>query len=116
MRVFSINPNTNKYFEDISFESLGWGNVYYGSYNYTPIYPRYTFTSSGRIGPLSINNNIKFYTMLRIKKGLEDYLVEVNFTFTLSEREEKPLEEALKAFYEFCDMNKNKLDVENLVN
>lgn len=112
MVIFSIDPNTGNYFkskEDISVDTL-----YQGIYNYTPVYPRYTFNTSGRFNYTHTNPEIKFYTMIPIKRLFVKYLVEVTHTFIINPYQEKSLEKCIEMFHEFCKENIKKLDIKNL--
>lgn len=114
MKAISIDPNSGKYFadrSDISFSDI----MYQGMYNYTPVYPRYTFCNSGRFNYMNQNNVIEFITMLPIKRLLNNYFVEVRFRFLINSREEKSLNIAIDEFIKFCEMNKKELNVSTLL-
>jgi len=114
MKVISIDPNSGKYFfdrSDINFSDT----MYQGMYNYTPVYPRYTFCNSGRFNYTNQQNDIEFITMLPIKRLLTNYFVEVRFIFMINSREEKSLNIAIEEFIKFCEMNKKELNVSTLV-
>lgn len=115
MKVFSIDPNSNKYFEDKSEYVNISDNMYQGTYNYTPVYPRYTFTCNGRFNYMLDNNEIEFYTMLPIKRLLSNYLVEVRFRFIVPTRVENSLNIALNEFHKFCNMNKKELNIKSML-
>ena len=114
MKAISIDPNSGKYFldrSDINFSDT----MYQGTYNYTPVYPRYTFCNSGRFNYMNPQNDIEFITMLPIKRLLNNYFVEVRFRFMIDSREEKSLNIAIEEFIKFCEMNKKKLNVNALL-
>ena len=114
MKAISIDPNNGKYFvdrSDINFSDT----MYQGTYNYTPVYPRYTFYNSGRFNYTNHQNYIEFITMLPIKRLLNNYFVEVRFRFIINSREERSLNIAIEEFIKFCEMNKEKLNVNALL-
>ena len=114
MKVISIDPNSGKYFvdrSDINFSDT----MYQGMYNYTPVYPRYTFWSSGRFNYMNPQNSIEFITMLPIKRLLNNYFVEVRFRFMINSREERSLNIAIEEFIKFCETNIKDLNVNALL-
>lgn len=115
MKVFSINPNSNKYFEDNCDHVTNTSTMHQGVYNYTPIYPLYTFSTSGRFNYEYDSPVIEFYTMLPIKRLFGNFLVEIRFRFIISAREENSLNNAIDEFNKFCEMNKKSLNVKTLI-
>lgn len=116
MKVFSINPNTNKYFEDKSDYVSIHDNMYQGQWSYTPIYPLYTFASSGRLNYMNENDTvIEFYTMLPVKRLFRHYLVEIRFKFVINPRILNSLNIAIDEFNKFCEMSKTKINVNGLL-
>lgn len=114
MKVFSIDPNSGEYFEDKSYYADINSLAYQGTYNYTPIYPLYTFTTNSRYNYFNPESIIEFYTMLPIKKLFQNYLVEVRYRAIISPVVKDSLDIIIIKFKEFCEMNKIKLNIKNL--
>lgn len=114
MKVFSINPNTGKYFEDntrlCKMDSL----VYNGNYKATPVYPLYTLATNGRYDYTNPTPLIEFNTMLPIKKLFGNYFVEVSFRHTIDPLQKTSFEVALEAFRKFCQTKIKNIDIKNL--
>jgi len=115
MKILSLDPNSGKYFEDKSDYVDIDNNMYQGTYNYTPVYPLYTFSNSGRFNYINQNPEIEFNTMLPIKRLFENYFVEVKFRVIISVYEKDSLNNAINEFNKFCDMNKKELNVNALL-
>lgn len=115
MKVFSINPNSGKYFEDDNRHLFKGCNMYQGAYNYTPIFPLYTFSTSGRFNYISQRNTIEFYTMLPVNRIFKKCLVEIHFRFILSPFDKDSLSTAISKFIEFCEESKNTINIGGLI-
>lgn len=116
MRVLSINPNNNEYFRDDNEYINSSKLMYQGTYKLTPIYPLYTFDSSNRCDYLHLYNEIRFYTMLPIKKLFRHYLVEVSFSFFVDPCTEDSLSKIIDEFNKKCEWTKHNLNVKALYN
>ena len=115
MKVFSINPNSNTYFEDKSdYKSIS-DNMYQGTFNHTPVFPLYTFATRGRFNYMNKSSEIEFYTMLPVKRLLSNYFVEIRFRYTINPRFKNSLNIAIDKFNEFCEKNKKELNVRTLL-
>ena len=115
MKVFSINPNSGKYFVDDNRHLFKGSTLYQGTYNYTPIFPLYTFSSSGRFNYLSQNNIIEFHTMLPVSRLLKKYLVEVRLRVNINLYDKDSLNKAISKFIEFCEESTNSINIDGLV-
>lgn len=115
MKVFSINPNSNTYFKDSPDYVNISDTMYQGTYNYTPVYPLYTFTTKGRFNYRSYENVIEFYTMLPVKRLLSNFFVEIRFRWIINPRAKNSLNVAIDEFNKFCEMNKKELNVSKLL-
>jgi len=115
MKVFSLNPNSNEYFEDISDYRNINDNMYRGTYNFTPVYPLYTFSSAERFNYMNWDNEIEFNTILPIKKLFNNYFVEIKFRCIINPIVENSLNVAIDKFNEFCEKNKKELNVNKLM-
>ncbi len=114
MIVYSIDPNTNKYFEDTNQYVYKSSSLYLGMYNLTPIYPHYTF-----IAPTRLNYNtpseIRFITMLPINKVFGSYLVEVQFKATIDIYNPNSLIIIIDKFNEYCRESKQNINIKSLI-
>jgi len=113
VKVLSIHPIYRKYFIDkseLDFLSL----TYQGIYNYTPVYPRYTFFSN-RFNYMTQQNVIEFITMLPIKRLLSEYFVEVRIEMIVDVRNENSLNVLIERFNEFCIKRIEDMDIDELI-
>lgn len=115
MKVLSIDPNNGEYFLDKSVYVSETNLLYQGHYNYTPVFPRYTFDSLDRFNYLNTNNEIKFYTMLPIKRFFCNYLVEIRFNYIIDTLDKDSLNKAIYEFNNFCTDNKKTININALL-
>ena len=118
MKIYSINPNNGKYFEDKTPKS----KIYYdsmlihnGIYHSTPIYPLFTFSVNGRYDYNNTKCTVYFYTMLHIKRFWNEYLVEVRFSWELNVYQEDALDDAIIEFHKFCFKNIRHLNMKTII-
>jgi len=111
MKVYSIDPHNGEYFEDK--ESLG-PPLYQGAYNYTPIYPLYTFSVPNRFNYNS-ESEIEFNTMLPIKRLFNKYLVEFRFRFFINPLEKNSLNIAIEEFNRLCEEHKKNIKIKGFI-
>lgn len=116
MKVYSINPNSKEYFEDVSDHMCVSYTMYQGMYNYTPVFPRYTFSVSGRFNYTDHHPEIEFCSMLPVKRLFGNYLVEVRYRFILSAYNENSLNEAIIAFNRFCKDCQKTINISKIAN
>lgn len=114
MKVYSINPNTNKYFIDNSEVVLSNG-LYQGTYRWTPIYPLYTFSTNSRYDYNNTQPEIEITTMLPINSLFNNYLVEVKFIYRIEVFNTNSINDVITKFTYDCEIQKNKIDINNLV-
>lgn len=115
MKVFSIDPHSGNYFEDNKEHLLSDAYMYQGTYNYTPVYPRYTFLNSCRFNYISNNNVIEFYTMLPVSRLFGKYLIEVRFRYIINVFDSCSLNRAIEEFNKFCEENKKTISIKGLL-
>jgi hypothetical protein len=115
MTVYSINPNSGEYIKDKTASVSLSDFLYSGTFNYTPVYPRYTFVAPYRFNYQKPYTEIEFITMLPIKRFMNEYLVEIRFKFIIDPHIENSLEQGVKEFHNFCEMNKKKLKPKRLI-
>lgn len=105
MKVFTINPNTGKYFEDKESNN----NVLYeGIYKVLLIFPLYTFTST-----IDIRNNTQkmiFSTLVEIN----NYLVEVNCEYYHNLFQLFDFNKVYNVFLTHCKNTKHFFNIKNL--
>jgi hypothetical protein len=114
MKVFSINPNTGKYFEDNSDYVYMDNNMYQGIYSCTPVYPLYTFSNNGRFNYTNPKPEIEFNTMLPIKRLFGNCFVEIKLRVMINVHEKDFIINAINEFNRFCEMNKKEINVKAL--
>ncbi len=115
MKVYSINPNSRKYFSDNNEYVNFVDTMYQGTYNYTPVYPRYTFTCTGRFNYMFPQPEIEFTTMLPIKKSYGKFFVETRFRMFINPMESDSLPLIIKEFEKHCEYNIKHISVRTLV-
>lgn len=104
MKVYSLDSNTGKYFEDENRLVGKHSSIYQGCFHTTPIYPLYTFSTNGRYDRTNLNPEIEFNTMIPVKRLFGKYLIEVRFRFTISVHDKEFWNRAVTALNEFCEM------------
>jgi hypothetical protein len=107
-KVFSIDPNTGKYFHDI--ETYEFNRVYIGKYACTPKYPLYTFDATSSRS-MKQTPKIRIYTMIPVRNSW----VEVVFESMLDPLEEHNLRNIFSKFIFFCEENIKNLDLSKLI-
>lgn len=115
MIVLSISPNTGKYFIDRNNGVNISDTMYQGIYEYTPVYPRYTFRNNGRFNYSNENNTIEFYTMLPIVRFMTKAFIEIRYRYIINSGEPMSLNVAISEFNKVCEFNKHNLDISAII-
>lgn len=114
MKVYSLDSNTGKYFEDENRLVGKHSSIYQGCFHTTPIYPLYTFSTNGRYDYANHIPEIEFCAMIPVKRLFGNYLIEVRFRFTISVHDKEFWNHATTAFNEFCEMRIRDINVKTL--